>query len=65
MITDKTYLEACEAVKTVLTDTSTVDTEVEELLREMEVFAGLTRKCIEENSTAAQEQEEYAARYNG
>lgn len=38
---------------------------MEELRREMEVVAGLTRKCIEENSTAAQDQEEYAARYNG
>jgi len=38
---------------------------MEELRREMEVVAGLTKKCIEENSTAAQDQEEYAARYNG
>ena len=38
---------------------------MDELRREMEVVAGLTRKCIEENSTAAQDQEEYAARYNG
>lgn len=66
MVADKKlYLEACEAAKTVLTDTSAIDTEMEELRREMEVVAGLTRKCIEENSTAAQDQEEYAARYNG
>lgn len=66
MVADKKpYLEACEAAKTVLTDTSAIDTEMEELRREMEVVAGLTKKCIEENSTAAQDQEEYAARYNG
>ena len=66
MVADKKpYLEACEAAKTVLTDTSAIDAEMEELRREMEVVAGLTRKCIEENSTAAQDQEEYAARYNG
>ena len=66
MVADKKpYLEACEAAKTVLTDTSAIDTEMEELRREMEVVAGLTKKCIEENSTAAQDQEEYTARYNG
>ena len=66
MVADKKpYLEACEAAKTVLTDTSAIDTEMEELWREMEVVAGLTKKCIEENSTAAQDQEDYAVRYNG
>ena len=29
-----------------------------------EVIAELTRKCIEENSSAAQDQKEYTARYN-
>ena len=65
IVCKKVFLEACEAAKTVLTDTSAIDAEMEELRREMEVVAGLTRKCIEENSTAAQDQEEYAARYNG
>lgn len=37
---------------------------MEGLLREMEVVAGLTKKCIEENSSTAQDQSEYAARYN-
>lgn len=31
----------------------------------MEVVAGLTKKCIEENSTTVQDQEKYTARYNG
>ena len=30
----------------------------------MEVVAELTKKCIEENSTTIQDQEEYSARYN-
>lgn len=38
---------------------------MDELLREMEVVAGLTKKCIEKNSTTVQDQEEYTARYNG
>ena len=66
MVSVKTpYLEACSAVKAVLTDTSSIDAEMEELLWEMEVIAGLTKKCIEENSSSAQNQEEYTARYNG
>lgn len=44
---------------------SAIDAELEELRREMEVVAGLTRKCIKENSTAAQDQGGYTARYNG
>ena len=65
LITDKgPYIEACTAAKAVLTDTSGIDAELEELLREMEVVAGLTKKCIEENSSTAQDQAEYTARYN-
>lgn len=59
------YIAACVTAKAVLTDTSAVDTEMAELLREMEVVAELTRKCIEENSSVAQDQGEYTARYNG
>ena len=59
------YLEAFSTARAVLTDTSSIDTEMEELQRELEVVAGLTKKCIEENSSSAQNQEEYTARYNG
>lgn len=59
------YISACVTAKTVLTDTSAIDAEMAELLREMEVVAELTRKCIEENSSVAQDQNEYTARYNG
>nr|DAH37337.1 MAG TPA: integrase [Caudoviricetes sp.] len=59
------YIAACVTAKSVLTDTSSIDAEMAELLREMEVVAELTRKCIEENSSVAQDQSEYTARYNG
>ena len=49
----------------VFTDTTAIDAEMQELLREMDVVSGLTKKCIDENSTTAQDQDEYAARYNG
>ena len=59
------YLSACRAAKQVLTDTSAIDAEMTELIREMEVITELTKKCIEENSSSAQDQKEYTARYNG
>ena len=59
------YIAACLTAKSVLTDNSAIDAEMAELLREMEVVAELTRKCIEENSSVAQDQSEYTARYNG
>ncbi len=66
IITDKKpYIAACEKAAAVLTDTSATDTEIQELLREIEVVASLTKKCIEDNSSSVQDQEEYAARYNG
>lgn len=66
IITSKeSYIAACLTAKEVLTDTSSIDAEMAELLREMEIVAELTRKCIEENSSVAQDQSEYAARYNG
>lgn len=55
---------ACEATKQVLADTTAMDTEIEELVQEMEVVAGLTRKCVDENSATAQNQTEYINRYN-
>lgn len=35
------------------------------MLREIEVVSELTRKCIEKNSTIAQDQKEFNSRYNG
>lgn len=48
-----------------LTDCTGIDTEIESLLEEIEVVTELTKRCIAENSQTAQNQEEYAARYNG
>lgn len=65
MFSDRTaYLLGCEVARASLSDTAAIDTEMTELLREMEVVAGLTRKCIDENSATAQNQTEYINRYN-
>ena len=58
------YITACETAKNLLTDTSSIDLEMKELYNEMEVVAGLTRKCIEDNSTTAQDQNRVADLYN-
>lgn len=48
-----------------LTDCTGIDEEIQTLLEEIEVVTELTKRCIAENSQTAQNQEEYAARYNG
>lgn len=48
-----------------LTDTTAVDTELDVVLREMEVTAGLVRSCVEENATQAMNQADFQVRYNG
>lgn len=65
IVSKEPYLAACETVKEIFMDTTALDTEINELNREMEIVAELTRKCIAENSNNAQDQEEYAIRYNG
>ena len=58
-------LENCEQVIAMYTDCSAIDTDLAELLREIDVVTELTRKCVEENAASAQDQSEYTARYNG
>ena len=52
-------------MQTTLTDRTGVDTEIGSLPEEMDVVTELTKRCIAEDSQTAQNQEEYAARYNG
>ena len=63
--TKETLLEDCRMIQSVLTDCSEIDAKVRALMQEIEVVTELTKKCISENSRSAQNQEEYAARYNG
>ena len=52
-------------MQTTLTDCTGIDAEIESLLEEIDVVTELTKRCIAENSQTAQNQEEYATRYNG
>lgn len=58
-------LENCRLMQSTLTDCSGLDAEIESLLEEIDVVTELTKRCIAENSQTAQNQEEYASRYNG
>ncbi len=66
LVSDKErLLDECRTMQAVLTDTGSLDSEIAALLSEMEVVAELTKRCIEENSTTAQNQSTYLERYNG
>ena len=63
---DKTQLlDDCRIMQTVLSDCSSLDAEIPALQEELDVVAGLIRKCVEENSRDAQNQSEYGTRYKG
>jgi len=63
---DKTQLlDDCRIIQTVLSDCAALDAEIPALQEELDVVAGLIRKCVDENSRDAQNQSEYGARYNG
>lgn len=66
LITNKApILDACRTMQKALTDCTEINAELDELLREMEVVSELTKRCIEDNSRTAQDQDRYTERYNG
>jgi len=66
LTTDKAQLlDDCRIIQSVTSDCTEIEAEINSLQEEMDVVAGLIRKCVDENSRDAQNQEEYAARYNG
>ena len=63
---DKTQLlDDCRIIQTALSDCTALDAEISALQEELDVVAGLIRKCVEENSRDTQNQSEYGVRYNG
>lgn len=58
-------LADCRLMQKVVSDYSDIDVKLNELYQESEVIAELTKRCIEENSLQAINQEEYLKRYNG
>ncbi|AQU05418.1 recombinase family protein [Dehalococcoides mccartyi] len=58
-------IEDCRLAQSTLCDTTAIDTELAELLREIEVVAELSRKAIFENARTAQSQNDFNERNNG
>lgn len=58
-------IENCRSIADNLTDCTTIDNQISELEQELEVITKMTHKCIQENASTPQNQEEYIKRYNG
>lgn len=57
-------LENCRLMQQTLTDCSAIESEIAEVMGEIEVISELVRKAISENSRAAQDQDEYNRKYD-
>ena len=66
LLTDKKrYIRACEIIRDTLADTSAIDAELDELLREKEVVEELTKKLLQENAFSADEPDGFQVKYLG
>ena len=54
----------CRSMQTVLTDCSDIDREIKGLQQELDIVEELIRRCVDDNSSTAIDQDEYNARYN-
>lgn len=57
-------IQACEVMRSMVSDCSQLDTEIDVLNEEIAVVAELVSQCIKENATTQQSQEEYNKKYN-
>lgn len=58
-------IQACEVMRSVVTDCAELDVEIDGLNEEIQVVAGLVSQCIKDNATTKQSQDEYNRKYNG
>ncbi len=66
LIPDRARLiEDCAIMRDSLFDCSEIDREINAVLQEADVVAELIRRCVDENSSIAQDQDVYTKRYNG
>lgn len=64
-LTRDELIDDCKLIQKTLTDCTTLDAQISELLEEIEIITELTKRCIAENSSNAQSQQEYNKKYNG
>ena len=55
----------CSTIVDMLTDCSEIEGKIETLHQELDVIAGMVQKCVDENASTVQNQDEYLQRYNG
>ena len=55
----------CTMIMDMLTDCSEIDKKIDTLHQELEVIAEMVQKCVDENASTVQNQDEYLQRYNG
>ena len=58
-------LDDGRVIKDKLSDCSGIEIKINRVLQEMDVVAGLIKKCIDDNSSQTLDQESYAKRYDG
>jgi site-specific DNA recombinase len=61
----ESLLEDGRVVKAELSDCSEIDAKIDRVIQESDVVAGLIKKCIEDNSSRALDQESYTKQYDG
>lgn len=61
----ESVISDCALMRRVLSDTTALDAELDNLNEEITVVSELVKTCVKENASTAQSQEEYAKKYNG
>lgn len=65
MVDKEAVIADIEEVIRLLADTSELDSKIEDLQSKMEVISGLVEKLVRDNARTAQDQMEYAKKYDG
>ncbi|MFA5433907.1 MAG: recombinase family protein, partial [Candidatus Paceibacterota bacterium] len=61
----ESVISDCALMRRVLSDTTALDAELDNLNEEITVVSELVKTCVKENASTSQSQEEYAKKYNG
>ena len=57
-------IQACEVMRSIASDCTKLDAEIDALNEEIQAIVGLVNQCIKENATTQQSQDEYTKKYN-
>ena len=60
----KQIIQACEAIRIMVTDCSALDAEIDALNEELQIVAELVKQCVKENAANRESQDEYEQKYN-